>query len=635
MALDILLAEVDRTSPVALHDQLEHDFGIDIVFQGLPTEIKDNDAIFSHVLRQNPVVIGSYFRFDEQLDSSISSSLLQGPSIAEIGTPKAVPAITHLPSATSVSMPLTSFSEVSSVAFFNISADSDGLIRRVPLLLSYDGTIHASLALRVLMVSMGEKTLVLHTNEDGLQSIRLGSHLIPLASDGTLPILFRGGGGTYPYFSAEDILEGPVQPELLKNRIAFIGTSATGLRDIVATLFDDHYPGFEAHAAVVDAILSRRFMTLSSWSPGIQAITIVLTGLFCILTIGRIHAFVFIPLTGGIAWGFWYVGLIFFRHGFLISPLYSLITIGSEAMILVSLKFWQEEHQKRNIHRAFSRYVAPEVVNRIVDSGRADIAMAGENRTISILFSDIRDFTSISERLSPDQVVNLLNRYFKPMTSIVRKNQGTLDKFIGDALMAFWNAPLDVPDHASCSIRTALEMHKALHELNKEFQQEHGFHLSIGMGIHTGKAFIGNMGTDELLSYTAIGDNINLASRLEGLCPVYGVTAVVSGETRIQCDSDYFWQRLDRVRVKGKVQPVEIFTPLEWKEAETRRQELDTHVHALSDYDAGRFKEALTCFSSLSAFSSHQLYKLYIKRCTDLITSPPETWNGVWTFSSK
>jgi adenylate cyclase len=633
VAVDILLAEADRTSPVKLHDQLKRDFGLDIVFQGLPQEIEDNDAVFSHVLGRNPVVLGCYFLFDEA--SASPSFPLQGPGIAEIKAPGTGPGIESLPAATSVSIPLPAFSERSSVAFFNISPDMDGLIRRVPLLLSYDGNIHAGLALQALMLASGEKTLVLHTRQDGIHSIRLGHHHIPVASDGTLPLLFRNSDHTFPYFSADDILQGTVQRELLENRIAFIGTSAAGLKDIHSTPLKAHYAGVEVHAAVVDAILSRRFITLPPWTPGIQALGILLTGLFCILTLGWMRAFAFIPLAGGIAAGFWYAGLILFRHGLFISPLYPLITIGSEALILVSLRFWQEEHQKRNIHRVFSRYVAPEVVNRILDSGRADIALAGENRTISILFSDIRGFTSLSERLTPEQVVALLNSYFKPMTTIVRKNQGTLDKFIGDALMAFWNAPLDVPDHASLSIKTALEMQKALAMLNTKLQQEYGFHLSIGTGIHTGKAFVGNMGTDELLSYTAIGDNINLASRLEGLCPVYGVSVLVSGETRIECGSDYLWQRLDRVRVKGRAQPVEIFTPLNRDEAETLRQDLTDHDHALATYDAGQFQEALTAFSALEKSSPHPLYALYVKRCAELITAPPKTWDGVWTFHSK
>lgn len=633
IALDILLAETDRTSPATLRDQLKRDFGLDIVFQGLPIEIEDNDAVFRHALSQNPVVLGCYFRFDEK--PGTPSSVLQGPGIAELMAPGAIPAIESLNSAASVSAPLASFSDVSPVAFFNISTDIDGIVRRVPLLLSSQGTIHAGLALRALMLFLGEKNLVLHTDKNGIQSVSLGNHEIPLASDGTLPILFRGGGGTYPYFSADDIFQGSVRPEMLRNKIAFIGTSAAGLKDIHANLFDAHYPGVETHAAVVDAILSKRFVTPSPWTPGIQALAILLTGLFCVLTFGRMKAFAFIPLASGLALGFWYTGLILFRHGFFISPLYPLLTIGSEAMILVAMRFWQEEHQKRRIHKVFSRYVAPEVVNRILDSGRADIALAGENRIISILFSDIRGFTSLSERLAPDQVVALLNRYFKPMTIIVRKNQGTLDKFIGDALMAFWNAPLDVPDHASRSVRTALEMQKALTEMNSELQQEYGLHLHIGTGIHTGKAFVGNMGTDELLSYTAIGDNVNLASRLESLCPVYGVTAVVSEETRIECGSDYIWQRLDRVRVKGKAHPVEIFTPLDHNAADIRRQELNAHHHALSAYDNGRFQEALAGFSVLADASPHPLYSLYTKRCSELIITPPETWDGVWTFTSK
>ena len=633
VGLDILLAEADRTSPVLMRDRLRLDFGLDVRFQGLPPEIEDNDAIFAHVLDQNPVVLGCYFRFDA--DIGTPGADVPGPAIAELSHPGDRSAVEALPAARSVSLPLPAFVRKAPVAFFNASPDQDGLVRRVPLLLSAAGSVHASLALRTLMLAEGADTLVLHDGPDGPERIDRGPHAIPISPDGTMPVLFRGGAGTYPTFSAMDILDGAVPAERLRGRIVFIGSSATGLRDIRATPLDPHYPGMETHAAVVDAIISKRFLTIPAWTPGAQTLAILLSGVLGTLAFGRASARVYTPLAVAMTWGGWIGGLTLFRHGLFLSPLYPLLTMLGTGVVLLGLRFWQEERQKRAIHKAFSRYVAPEIVGRIVDSGRADIALAGEERVISVLFSDIRGFTSLSERLAPEQVVALLNRYFTPMTSIVRDDQGTLDKFIGDALMAFWNAPLDVPDHAVRAVRAAGRMRQALDRLNAELRREHGFTLSIGIGIHTGRAFVGNMGTSELLSYTAIGDNVNLASRLEGLCPVYGVPAVVSEDTRALCPKDQAWQALDRVRVKGKAQPVRILTPLDQAEAQTRAEELAAHALALAAYDAGRFEEARAAFSALAAQTEHHLYALYARRCEELRAAPPEDWDGVWTFSAK
>lgn len=633
MGLDILLTEPDRTSPARLRDQLRRDFGLDIVFDGLPREIEDNDAILAHVLTQNPVVLGCYFRFDAE--AGAPGGGVAGPALAELNQPNSRPAMDTLPKARSVSLPLPIFTRNAPVAFFNASPDRDGLIRRVPLLLGADGTIHASLALRALMLAQGVETLILRGGPDGPERIDCGPLAIPISPDGSMPLLFRGGAGTYPVFSASDILDNAIPAERLRGRIAFIGSSATGLRDIRATPFDPHYPGMETHAAAVDAIVSGRFLSAPAWTPGAQVLGMFLTCILGVLAFGRASARVYAPLAAIMVWGIWQGGLGLFRHGVFLSPVPVLLTLGGHGVVLLGLRFWQEEHQKRTIHKAFSRYVSPEIVGRIVDSGRADIALAGEERVISILFSDIRGFTALSERLAPEQVVALLNRYFTPMTSIVRDSQGTLDKFIGDALMAFWNAPLDVPEHAGRAVRAAWRMRQALDGLNTELRREHGFTLAIGIGIHTGRAFVGNMGTSELLSYTAIGDNVNLASRLEGLCPVYGVPAVVSEDTRAECSSEQAWQILDRVRVKGKAQPVRIFTPLDQTEVQDRAEELAAHARALEAYDAGRFEEAKTAFSALEAHTGRHLYTLYARRCEELRAAPPENWDGVWTFTAK
>jgi adenylate cyclase len=250
--------------------------------------------------------------------------------------------------------------------------------------------------------------------------------------------------------------------------------------------------------------------------------------------------------------------------------------------------------------------------------------MAGEERELSIMFTDIRGFTSMSEKLTPQEVVALLNRYFAPMTALVRAHSGTLDKFIGDALMAYWNAPLDVPEHPAKALETALAMQEALPAVNERLRADLNLEIRIGVGVHTGKAFVGNMGTADFINYTLIGDSVNLASRLEGLCPQYGVGVVVSGEVRDACGEAFAWQQLDTIQVKGKTQPVTIYHPMRPKEAAMRRDELAAWEAAREKYAAGDFAAAAAMLASLlETYPESRLYALFAERVGNLTRESP------------
>ncbi len=632
VGLDILLAEQDQTSPVLLRNRMLKDFGLKIAIEGLPAEIEDNDQILAHVLRQNPAVLGCFFRLQ---GPAVPTPPFNGPGVAEYLQPKAVSAYQTLLKAHSVSLPLSSFVESAPTGFFNTHIDPDGLLRRVPVLLAFQDDIHVCLALRTLMVAYNQTSLLLHSGEDGLQSIQFGSFTLPLTPEGTMPVLFRGPSGLYQIISAKDVLENKTDPAILKDRIVFVGTSAAGLVDIRATPFDSYFPGVEVHAAIVDAILSRRFMVTPPFIAGIQSVIIFFTGLACLLLFGLCHSAIALPVGIITGWGMWQIGQTFFVRGVYVSPLYALLTLFAVGLTIIGVRFWHEERQKKMIHHTFRRYVSPEVVSQILKSGKGQAALAGERRELSILFSDIRGFTSMSEQFSPEQVVTLLNRYFTPMTLLIRSSQGTVDKFIGDAIMAFWNAPLDVHNHAAKAVNTALAMHKALADLNIELQRDYGSSMDIGVGVHTGQVYAGNMGTSDLLTYTAIGDSVNLASRLESLCPVYGVEVIASEDVRRQCQQDFFWQRLDRVRVKGKKQPVKIFQPMLFEQAQERAGEFQVYDKALRAWDKGDFVLAGEKFSALAASWPCLLYELYVKRCETLCKTPPQEWDGVWTFTVK
>lgn len=661
VGLDILFSEADRTSVMHVQAMLERFLGLKTTVAGLPDELRDNDAILADALAATPSVLSMYLRFSglsggaapnplpagSGAASAPSSGLTEAAPLAEDAPPPPGLAVRELEPrdppgleplaglarADGGTFPLPLFVKAAPVAFYNAGMDRDGLLRRVPLVLAYRDGVYPSLAVRVLMRARGVGALVLETGADGLERLRLGDLTVPVSHDGTMPVLFRGPGFSYPYVSAGDILSGRADKALFKGAVVFVGTSAVGLRDIRATPFDRHMAGVEMHAAVVDAILTGRFVDTPPWTPGLQAVGIVAVGLICSLAFGRARAFVYAPLAAGLAGGVLWGASQAFLAGLFISPVYLVLTVAAEGFAVLSLRFWQEERQKRHLRQAFSRYVAPEIVARIAEEER-DV-LAGEERTITVLFSDIRGFTALSESLRPPQLVRLLNSYFTPMTALVRNHKGTLDKFIGDALMAFWNAPLDVPDHPALAVETALRMQEMMDSLNTALEAQSGARIAIGIGLHTGPAYVGNMGSEELLDYTALGDAVNLGSRLEGLCPMYKVGIAVSGDCASLCGNRFAFQLVDVVRVRGRRNAVEVYAPLRPEQAAERKAELEMYAAARTSYAAGDFSAAAAAFATLNETWNTGLYGVYESRCRDLAADPPPDWDGTWSLISK
>lgn len=637
VALDILLSEPDRSSPALLRQRLREDFGMELELRGLPPRLEDNDVLLAQALARSPAVLGVFMQFTEDMAAPLPvSALLPRPTGLAEQAPAGAPAPRDtVPRASSALLPLPLFSEVAPVGAINAAPDSDGVVRQVPLLYRLGGNIYASLSLRALMRGLDAQSLILRSGAQGLTEIRVGPLAVPVTPQGRMRVPFKGPRGYYPYYSAADVLQGRVPSEKLEGRVVFVGSSAAGLQDIRATPFDAVYPGVEVHAAVVDAILNQDHILTPDNTPGIQALGILLAGLttavMCSLTRAAIYGPACLLLAGGTLWG----SICLFSQGVFLSPLYIILTILAQGLCILPVRFWQEEKQKRMLRRAFSRYVAPEVVARIA-TREGDI-LAGEQREVSVLFTDVRGFTSLSERLEPQQVVALLNRYFTPMTACVRDSGGTLDKFIGDAIMAFWNAPLDVPDHPLRAVKAAMRMQRLLQELNPALETEFGVRLRIGAGLHCGPVYVGNMGSQDLLDYTCIGDTVNLTSRLEGMCARYGVEVVVSGAMAERCGQAFYFRALDSIRVKGKSRPVTIFSVHEHEEAQRRQAEFTTAREALRLYVEGDFAAALRLFDSLreNAPESTLLYQLYSGRCTSLRAAPPKNWDGIWTFDSK
>lgn len=631
IGMDIIFSEPDNASPDEIKSYIKRDRGVELDFGGLPPELYNYDRLLAQTVKDAPVVLGAYARFD---NSATESNLPVSVNIIERALPGSIPYKTRLNVATNAVLPLPILQDKAPLGLVNAAPDEDGLIRKTPLVIQVQDRLYPCLALRTLMSALNVKNLTIQSGPYGMEALKAGPYLVPVDSQGYMHVPFKGGRGMYPYISAKDILHRRVAPSALAGKIVFVGTSAAGLIDIRATPFDQVYPGVEVNAAVVDAILNNNSIKIPPWSGALQIMGILLAGIFSTLAFGFAGVRVYLPAAVLLIAVFLGSSCYFFLGGQFVSPFYQVLTVLLLAGILLFLRFWQEERQKLVLRNAFSRYVSPEVVKRV--SSMNEDFFVGEEREVSIIFTDIRGFTTISEQLTPPQMVKLLNRYFTPMTALVRESSGTLDKFIGDALMAFWNAPLYTPNHPVQAVSAALSMQNKLITLREELFADFGVNIRIGAGIHTGTVYVGNMGSTDLINYTLIGDNVNITARLESLCGVYDVGVVVSGETKEMCGYSFGFQHLDTIIVKGKSQPVSVYAPMPKDEAAEREAELAAWEKALALYKAGDFDRAGEEFATLCLqYPEKSLYRMYAGRVADLKENPPEKWDAVWTRREK
>jgi adenylate cyclase len=640
VATDIIFAEEDRTSPRVLVRQLKEEMKIDIAIQGLPPALEDNDELLARNIATGPFVLGFDFmtRALHHEGESGPECEIRPAKVAVLAPPGAPSPHDVLFRAEQAICPLPSLARAAPRSgFITIAPDEDSVYRRVPLLFSWNDKLYPSLALAALMQATGTESMVLKMSAYGVESVRLGATVIPTDERGRMLINYRGPMKTFTYVSAADVLGKRLPPGALNGRIAFIGTSAAGLKDIRATPLDPGYPGVEAHATIVDNILSRQFLMVPDWAKGVElAMTLAMGLLTTLLLMWARAAWLALPMLG-LGWAMWYATVrLYTDQSLFISPLYPFISLGLTFLLLTVIKFWREERAKKFIHGAFAHYLAPSVISQIMDNPDA-LTLDGQEKEITIQFSDVRSFTSLSEKLTPTQVTNLLHDYLTPMTRIITGHQGTLDKFIGDAVMAFWNAPLDIENHQLKAVQAALEQLDRLDDLNKLFVEKYGFPIAVGIGVHSGRVRVGNMGSADLFDYTLIGDNVNLASRLEGLTKYYGQKLVVSQAIVDACGDAYRFRILDSVRVKGKERPVTIYTAYAAPEAEKREAELAKYEKAHELYLAQHFAEARQLYAELKAMNVEPvLYDLYIERCDHLMEEPPgPDWDGVFTHKTK
>ncbi|HWZ96711.1 MAG TPA: adenylate/guanylate cyclase domain-containing protein [Candidatus Dormibacteraeota bacterium] len=537
--------------------------------------------------------------------------------------------------------------DTSWTGFFNAPPDNDGVVRRATLVLPYgrsqnpeDWDIYPSLGLMSSRALLGHDALDtnLFYGPIGITTIELGSKTVVHPDGrGQLMINFQGPWGTFHHYSIVDVLNKKFEPGTFQGKLVLIGATATGIGDLRATPFGGtNYPGVEIHANIVDNILNDRFLKRGSQQALIDALLIfsfgIPLGIWMALAAPRWMWFgiALLPLLV-------LVDYAAFLHGWWLNFTMPAMTLTGNVVLVSLYRALVEEKEKRRIRSEFGQYLPPEVVRRLLLNPQ----LVDPRKTeITIMFSDIRGFTTISEKLDAQDLATFLNLYLSDMTRIVFNRQGTLDKYIGDAVMAFWGAPFEEPGHADRACQSALDMMRRVGELQKQWEAEGKPRMDIGIGLNTGVASVGRMGSSSRYAYTALGDAVNLSSRLEGLNKDYG-THILANESTYEAskNSGLLFRELDLIRVKGKLQPVTIHE-LIGREADASPETIELLTQftaARSLYQARKWQDAQNAFQSiLEKWPTDGPSRTYWKRCQEyLFDEPPLNWDGVFTMDHK
>lgn len=529
---------------------------------------------------------------------------------------------------------------VKNMGFVNY-AITEGILRRVPLLMEYHRGIYPSLALetaRVYLLSNIQLVTAAYSNGRNLEGIKIGSTTIPTDKEAQAFIPFRGPSFTFPYYSATDVLHNRTSSKIFEGKIVYIGTSATGLADLKPTSVSNVFPGVEIQATITDGILKNDFWYKPAWALGAEVTITFSLGCILVLLYPFLGPRILIILTLAIPALIVYLDNLILQYtGFILSVFFPLVvTIALGVLNIIYGYLFESRHRKR-LNDMFGQYVPKEHIDEMMKSS-GNYGLHGENRDMSVLFSDIRGFTQISETISAEQLKEMLNEVLTPLTEVIFNTKGTIDKYIGDAIMAFWGAPLHDPDHAEHALTAALDMQDALKKLKPIIAERGWPPIKIGIGLNRGEMIVGDMGSKYHRNYTVLGDEVNLASRVEGLTKFYGVDIIVTEE--IQRDKTQFvFRHLDRIRVVGKQQPTHIYEMICYKK--DAAPELLNEI-ALSDngfdlYLKKEWDKAKTIFQQLmEQYPNNKFYKLYIDRINEFKTNPPPAdWDGTYVHTSK
>ena len=655
LGIDVVFAEKDESSGLKRLEEIKakylpSDQGFSQAIDALRPSL-DYDQVFADSLKKRNVVLGYFFLRGKE--SRVSGNL-----------PKASFVEGDINNGNSQLIDATGFganlevlqNSTNNAGHFNSDPDEDGISRKVPMLIKYNGKMYEAFSLAVARAVLdGDANRFSHNpaikiqagpTEDlqtgehyaGLEWLKLGNHKIPVNEETAALIPYRGPQGSFIYVSATDVLTHKVNPAKLKNKIVLLGTTAAGLMDLRATPMQSIYAGVEVHANMIAGILDNNIKENPAYTQGAEFLLLLLVGLFLALmlpTLSPLSAIMATFLTIMVILTF---NLLAWEYGNLVLPLASLLVmIMSIYFINMSYGFFIESRNKRLLAGLFGQYVPPELVNEMAEN-LDSYSLEGESREMTVLFSDIRGFTNISEGLDPKQLTHLMNDFLTPMTHVIHHNRGTIDKYMGDAIMAFWGAPLHDNNHAKHAIQAAFGMIVALEKLQQEFVAKGFPPISIGIGLNTGEMIVGNMGSKFRMAYTVMGDAVNLGSRLESLTKNYGVYIIVSEYTKAQVP-EYIYRELDIVRVKGKDKPVAIFEPISIGDLidQATKNNLARYIEALRLYRSQSWDLAEVEFLQLQKLEPERyVYPMYLERIQFFRKMPPgDDWDGVFNFDTK
>ena len=648
VGFDVVFAEPDESSGLKSLESLARKELKDVAgFQSTLRDLRpqlDHDARFAAALKNRPVILGYYFSSKE---GGVSSGAAPEPVFPagtftgrRIGFTQWVSYGANLPE----------FQKAAAGGgHFNPLVDLDGTSRRVPLLVEHKGQYYESLSLAMVRNLLGNPPITPGYPGNSpasyaamewldLKATGGGVMRIPVDENAATLIPYRGYQGSFPYYSITDVLNDRVPQEKLAGRVVVVGTTAPGLMDLRATPVGAAYPGVEIHANLIAGMLDGAIKHKPPYILGADVLLVLIAGAVMAFLLPMLSPFratvvgvIVLLLLLSVNFSFWHVSHV-------VLPLANgMIAIVLLYAMNMSWGYFVESRTKRQLTGLFGQYVPPELVEEM-SRDPENYSMAGRKAELTVLFSDIRGFTTISEGLEPNELATLMNQYLGAMTLVVRKHRGTLDKYIGDAIMAFWGAPVDDPEHAKNAVRTGLEMHVALHELNKDLVARGWPELKIGVGVNTGPMTVGDMGSPVRQSYTVMGDAVNLGSRLEGITKQYGVGFIVGESTRELLKKEFVFRELDRVRVKGKEDPVGIYEPIgeEGAVAAEDLDEIKLWNQVLRAYRAQDWDKAEVTLMNLQRIKPRYLYDLYVKRVEHLRKEPPgENWDGVTIFETK
>ncbi len=648
VVFDAVFAEPDRTSPARLLEGLTG-LAVDANLRRDIEQLPDHDALLAKAFGAGRVVTGFVFT-----DEAGGREPRSTAGFSYGGDP-----FTHLTrrNGTVVNLPDLE-AAASGNGCFTVDPDLDGVHRRVPLLFAHEGALYPSLAAEAIRVATGAKSYAVKTAgssgetsfgaSTGITQLRIGTEFtIPTGPRGEIWVWYTSAvpGRSVP---AWELLAGDVDPKQIEGNIVLVGTTAAGLRDIRATPLDPVSSGVSVHAQIIEQILLGEYVERPDWATGAELLYLLALGLLLALLIPRVGAVGTAALgAGGIAVA---VALSWYAYRswhWLLDPVYPGVAALGVYLVGSLQNYLHSEAQRRSVRNAFGRYLAPTLVDELA-AHPDKLRLGGEIRDMTLLFCDVRGFTTISEQLDPQALTHLLNRFLTPMTDIILASRGCIDKYIGDCVMAFWNAPLDDAEHAVHACESALAMMKALEQLNVKLAEGDAVlgrplaPLAVGIGINTGPCCVGNMGSDQRFDYSVISDEVNLASRLEGQSKTYGVSIVISEHTRVRAPH-LACLEIDRIRVKGKTRPVRIYGLLggEALASSDRFCELArAHDGMLAAYRGQRWEDAIAalavCRRLAEDLALGDLYRLYEERVAAFRSvAPPPDWDGVYAASSK